>query len=98
MLISYVHRSALSVAIGAKSSSMTADLHLSEASIGLLLSGFFWVYSLMQVPSGGLVDRFGVKRAYSLGYGFWTLTSACTGLVNSFATLIGVRVALGAGQ
>ena len=98
MLISYVHRSALSVAIGAKSSSMTTDLHLSEASIGLLLSGFFWVYSLMQVPSGWLVDRFGVKRAYSLGYAFWSLTAACTGLVNSFGTLIGVRVALGAGQ
>ncbi len=98
MLISYVHRSALSVAIGAKSSSMTTDLHLSEASIGLLLSGFFWVYSLMQVPSGWLVDRFGVKRAYSLGFAFWSLMAACTGLVNSFTTLIGLRVALGAGQ
>jgi MFS family permease len=98
MLISYMHRSALSVAIGAKSSSMTTDLHLSEASIGLLLSGFFWVYSFMQVPSGWLVDRFGVKRAYSLGYAFWSITSACTGLVNSFATLIGLRIALGTGQ
>ncbi|HEV8429030.1 MAG TPA: MFS transporter [Pyrinomonadaceae bacterium] len=98
MLISYMHRSALSVAIAAKSSSMTTDLQLSEASIGLLLSGFFWVYSFMQVPSGWLADRFGVKRAYSLGFAFWSLTSACTGLVNSFATLIGLRVALGAGQ
>ena len=98
MMISYIHRSALSVAIGAKSSSMATDLHLSEASIGLLLSGFFWVYSFMQIPSGWLVDRFGVKRAYSLGYAFWSLTAACTGLVNSFATLIGARVALGAGQ
>jgi ACS family D-galactonate transporter-like MFS transporter len=98
MLISYAHRSALSVAIGAKSSSMTADLQLSEASIGVLLSGFFWVYSFMQLPSGWLVDRFGVKRAYSLGFAFWSLTSACTGFVNSFVTLIGLRVALGAGQ
>lgn len=98
MLISYLHRSALSVAVGAKSSSMTSDLQLSEASIGVLLSGFFWVYSFMQVPSGWLVDRFGVKRAYSLGFAFWSLTSACTGLVNSFATLIGLRIALGAGQ
>lgn len=98
MLISYAHRSALSVAVGAKSSSMTTDLHLSEASIGVLLSGFFWVYSFMQVPSGWLVDRFGVKRAYSLGFAFWSLTSACTGFVNNFATLIGLRIALGGGQ
>ena len=77
---------------------MTTDLQLSEASVGVLLSGFFWVYSFMQVPSGWLVDRFGVKRAYSLGFAFWSLTCACTGFVNSFATLIGLRVALGAGQ
>lgn len=98
MLISYAHRSALSVAVGARSSSMNADLHLSEASIGLLLSGFFWIYSFMQLPAGWLVDRFGVKRAYSLGFLFWSLTSALTGFANSFATLLGMRIALGAGQ
>ena len=98
MLISYAHRSALSVAVGARSSSMSADLHLSEASIGLLLSGFFWIYAFMQLPAGWLVDRFGVKRAYSLGFLFWSLTSALTGFANSFATLLGMRIALGAGQ
>ncbi|HEY8225256.1 MAG TPA: MFS transporter [Pyrinomonadaceae bacterium] len=98
MLIGYAHRSALSVAVGARSSSMSADLHLSDAGIGLLLSGFFWIYSFMQLPAGWLADRFGVKRAYSLGFLFWSLTSALTGFVNSFATLLGVRIALGAGQ
>jgi ACS family D-galactonate transporter-like MFS transporter len=98
MLISYAHRSALSVAVGAKSSSMSSDLHLSEASIGILLSGFFWIYSFMQVPAGWLVDRFGVKRAYSLGFVFWSLTASCTGFINSLTALLGMRVALGAGQ
>ena len=98
MLISYAHRSALSIAVGAKSSSMSADLHLSEAGIGILLSAFFWVYAFMQVPAGWLVDRFGVRRAYSLGFVFWSLTSSLTGFVNGFAALLGVRVALGAGQ
>ena len=98
MLISYAHRSALSVAVGARSSSMSADLQLSEAGIGLLLSGFFWIYAFMQLPAGWLSDRFGVKRAYSFGFLFWSLTSALTGFVNSFATLLGVRIALGAGQ
>lgn len=96
MLISYAHRGALSVAVAA--STMSEDLHLSEASIGVLLSAFFWVYSFMQIPSGWLVDRFGVRRAYSLGFAFWSLTSAATGLANGFAALIGLRVALGAGQ
>src|SRR5262245_34916659 len=98
MLIGYAHRSALSVAVGARSSSMSADLQLSEASIGLLLSAFFWVYSFMQLPAGWLVDRFGVKRAYSFGFLFWSLTAALTGFVNNFATLLGMRIAMGAGQ
>src|SRR5215510_9982440 len=96
MLISYAHRGAFSIVIAA--SSMSEDLHLNEASIGVLLSAFFWVYSFMQLPSGWLVDRFGVRRAYSLSFVFWSLTSTLTGLANGFAALLGLRVALGAGQ
>src|SRR6266566_5087366 len=98
MLISYAHRSALSVAVGAKSSSMSSDLHLSEASIGILLSGFFWIYSFMQIPAGWLVDRFGVKRAYSLGFVFWLFTFSLSWFFYSLTGLVGMRVALGAGQ
>jgi MFS transporter, ACS family, D-galactonate transporter len=99
MMISYAQRSALSVAVAPSTpSSMTGDLQLSEASIGILLSAFSWVYSFMQMPAGWLVDRFGVKRVYSLGFIFWSVASALTGLANSFAALIGLRVALGAGQ
>lgn len=96
MLIGYAHRGALSVAVA--TSTMSEELRLTEASIGILLSAFFWVYSFMQMPSGWLVDRFGVKRAYALGFAFWSLISAITGLANGFAALIGLRVALGAGQ
>ena len=76
MLISYVHRGAFSVA----APFMGKDLQLSKATIGIVLSAFFWVYSFMQVPAGWVVDRFGVKRAYSLGFIFWSLASTFTGL------------------
>src|SRR5262245_55757581 len=94
MLISYVHRSALSVA----APFISADLNLSKAQIGLLLSSFFWVYAFMQVPAGWVVDRFGVRRAYSLGFIFWSLASALTGVGTGMASLLGLRVATGAGQ
>jgi MFS family permease len=94
MLVSYFHRGAFSVA----APFMTEDLKLSKATIGIILSAFFWVYAFMQVPAGWIVDRFGVKRAYSLAFGFWSLASALTGLVTGVASLIGLRVALGAGQ
>src|SRR6266480_4959537 len=94
MLISYVHRGAFSVA----APFMGKDLQLSKATIGIVLSAFFWVYSFMQVPAGWVVDRFGVKRSYSLGFIFWSLASTFTGLARGLASLIGLRVALGMGQ
>src|ERR1044072_76042 len=96
MLISYAHRGALSVAVA--TSTMSEDLQLTEASIGVLLSAFFCIYSFMQMPSGWLVDRFGVERAYALGFAFWSVISGLTGFANGFATLVGLRIALGAGE
>src|SRR5581483_5637434 len=94
MLIGYAHRNALSVA----APFISEQLNLSKASIGLLLSAFFWVYAFMQMPAGWLVDRFGVRRAYALSFGFWSLALTLTGLANGFAALIVLRIALGAGQ
>jgi ACS family glucarate transporter-like MFS transporter len=94
MVIAYAHRGAVSVA----APFMSQDLNLNKADIGILLSAFFWVYAFMQMPSGWVVDRFGVRRAYSVGFIFWSLASTLTGLAAGLATLIGLRVALGAGQ
>jgi ACS family glucarate transporter-like MFS transporter len=91
MLISYAHRSALSVA----APFISADLNLSKAEMGILLSSFFWVYAFMQMPAGWIVDRFGVRRAYSLGFVFWSLASAFTGFGVGMASLLGLRIAPG---
>jgi len=94
MLISYVHRGAFSVA----APFMAKDLNLSKAGIGIVLSSFFWVYAFMQVPAGWIVDRFGTRRAYSLGFLFWSLATALTAFGRNVGSLIGLRVATGAGQ
>ena len=94
MLISYVHRGAFSVA----APFMATELHLSRADIGVILSAFFWVYAFMQVPAGWVVDRFGTKRAYSLGFLFWSVAAALEAIGRGAASLIGFRVAIGAGQ
>ena len=94
MLISYVHRGAFSVA----APFMAKDLGLSKAGIGIVLSSFFWVYAFMQVPAGWIVDRFGTRRVYSLGFLFWSLATALTAFGRNVVALIGLRVATGAGQ
>jgi MFS family permease len=94
MFISYAHRGAFSVA----APFMAGDLHLSKARIGLILSAFFWVYAFMQIPAGWVVDRFGTKRAYSIGFMFWSVAAALEGVARGAASLIGLRIAIGAGQ
>src|SRR2546429_25473 len=94
MLISYVHRGAFSVA----APFMAKDLGLSKAGIGIVLSSFFWVYAFMQVPAGWIVDRFGTRRTYSIGFLFWSLATALTAFGRNVGLLLGFRVATGAGQ
>ena len=94
MIFCYAQRSALSVA----APFMIEEGVFSTAAMGVLLSAFFWFYAFMQVPAGWVVDRFGVKRTYALGFLFWSIASALTGLATSLGALIGLRVLLGAGQ
>src|SRR3954471_18774475 len=69
MFFCYVHRQMLPIA----APYMMKDLGLSQATIGLLLSAFFWSYALAQVPTGWLIDRYGLGRVYAIGFFVWTV-------------------------
>ncbi|MGB2715663.1 MAG: MFS transporter [Vicinamibacterales bacterium] len=94
MVVCYAHRGALSIA----APFMMKELGLRPATMGVLLSAFFWLYAFMQVPAGWIVDRFGVKWAYAGGFAFWSMASALTGFAQGAMSLIGLRLALGVGQ
>lgn len=94
MIFCYSQRGALSVA----APFMIRDLHISHATMGVLLSAFFWSYSLMQIPAGWFVDRLGVRRGYGLGFALWSIATVFTGFAKSLGALIAARVALGLGQ
>ncbi len=71
---------------------------LSPEAAGILLSAFFWSYTLLQAPAGWIVDRFGLKWPYAIGLFLWSAVSAATALVSSLNGLIAVRIALGVGE
>src|SRR5580698_11033003 len=72
---SYGDRVALSIAGAA----MQKELALDPVKLGFLLSGFSWAYVLGQLPSGGLLDRFGSKRVYGISIISWTICAFLTG-------------------
>jgi MFS family permease len=91
VLVNYIDRSNLSIA----AVPMMKDFGISPASMGTLLSAFFWTYSLMQIPGGYLVDRFDVKWVYAGAFLLWSLASASVGVAQTFRQVLLLRLVLG---
>src|SRR5580704_782129 len=96
MVIAYVSRAALSVPLAMPA--FIHAFHLSLTGRGILNSAFFWTYAVLQIPAGFVVDRYGIKFPYFLGFAIWCLASACTALTQSIPQLVLVQVLLGVGQ
>jgi MFS family permease len=100
MIIAYFDRVNLSVALAEKDPerSLRAQFGLTDRDRGALNSAFFWSYAALQIPAGWLVDRFGVKYPYALGFVVWSLVSAGSALAVSLRQLFLLRVLLGVGE
>jgi ACS family glucarate transporter-like MFS transporter len=97
---SYGDRVALSFA----GTSMEKELALDPIQLGWLLSGFGWAYMAGQLPSGGLLDRFGSKRVYGISIVLWSLCAfliAFTGYIATawvFSAIFAIRLISGLAQ
>src|SRR5262245_2475247 len=94
MIFCYAQRGTLSIA----APFMIQELTINTETMGLMLSAFSWCYCFMQVPSGWVVDRFGVRRAYAGGFVLWSLACSLTGSVLHVAAIMFFRVVMGIGQ
>jgi len=94
MVIAYFDRVNLTTAI----SPMAEQFGWDKAQQGLALSALFWTYTLFQIPSGILVDRFGVRTPYLIGFLLWSLASAATSLVTALSGLVAMRLLVGLGE
>src|SRR6266571_7732269 len=93
VLINYIDRSNLSIAAPL----LKDEFGLSASQLGILLSSFFWTYTLFQIVSDWAVDRFDVNWVIAAGFLTWSLATATTALVHGFAVLLVIRLILGIG-
>ena len=96
MVIAYVDRANLSAVLALKG--LNDWIHLNDNGRGLLNSAFFWSYALLQIPAGWIVDRYGPKRPYAIGFSLWTLASAAAGMAHGIGQLVASRLVLGVGE
>ena len=97
---SYGDRIALSIA----GTAMQREFALGPLKLGFLLSGFSWAYVLGQLPSGGLLDRFGSKRVYGISIVCWTICAVLVGFAGylvatwAFSAIFLLRLVSGLAQ
>ncbi|WP_068089316.1 MFS transporter [Novosphingobium rosa] len=92
--LNYLDRTLMGVA----APSMSRELGLSPAEMGLVFSAFSWSYALAQLPGGVFLDRFGTRLTYALSLVVWSACTVSQGLVRSLWALIAVRLGLGVAE
>jgi MFS family permease len=93
-MLAYMHRFCISVPYEA----IRKDLSLTPWQMDLVLGSFFAGYSLLQIPSGWLGDRWGSRRALALFATVWSIATALMGLADGFLVALAAWVVNGIGQ
>ncbi len=94
MVIMGLDRSSVSVAAPI----MMEELGIAPSQMGLLLSAFFWTYTLCNIPAGRLADRFGAKKVLAGAAAIWSIASALTGCMSNLLGLMAARMGVGVGE
>jgi MFS family permease len=74
------------------------EMHLTPVQLGLLGSGFAWVYGLAAPLAGAVVDRVSRRRVILAGLHVWSAICATTVLSRNFVHLFLFRAAEGLGE
>jgi ACS family D-galactonate transporter-like MFS transporter len=94
VLVNYFDRINLSVA----APQLKQEFNLTDGELGWLFSGFFWSYALLQIPTGMILDRFGVTWVNRISTFFWSVMSAATAFASGFGAILGARILLGVAE
>jgi len=93
-LVNYLDRSLIS-AVGPK---LEEELGLSDFQFGLVIQAFMIGYFVTSPFFGALGDRFRRRELIALGVATWSLATAGSGLMTTFATMMGARLVVGVGE
>ena len=74
-----------------------ADLRLTYAAAGAIMTAYFWTYTAVQVPIGLLVDRWGARRVMLAFMGILVLGAAFFPLSRTYTQSLLARALVGLG-
>jgi ACS family D-galactonate transporter-like MFS transporter len=94
VLINYFDR--INLSVGAPQ--LQQEFGLTDGELGWLFSGFFWSYALLQIPTGMILDRFGVTSVYRVSAVLWSIASGATAFAGGFGGILAARLVLGVAE
>jgi ACS family D-galactonate transporter-like MFS transporter len=94
VLVNYFDRVNLSVSRDA----LHDAFGISTVMFGYLLSAYNWTYATLQLPSGLLLDRFGVRRVGIVSTIIWSLASFGAAVSTGIGGMFASRFLLGVGE
>ncbi len=94
VLVNYFDRVNLSVSKDA----LTAAFGISAVTFGYLSSAYNWTYAALQLPSGLLLDKFGVRRVGRISTILWAVASFAAAISTGVGGFFAARLLLGIGE
>jgi MFS transporter, ACS family, D-galactonate transporter len=94
ILVNYFDRVNLSVAQDA----LHHAFGISTVTYGFLLSAYSWTYAALQLPSGLILDRLGVKLVGRISTFIWSVASFAAAVASGLWSFLGARFFLGIGE
>lgn len=94
VLVNYFDRVNLSVS----KSALHEAFGISAVMFGYMSSAYNWTYGALQIPSGLLLDRFGVRRVGIVSTAVWSIASFLASISRGIGWLFGARFLLGIGE
>ncbi len=91
--IAFFHR----VSTGSIAGDLQREFAIGAAALGTLGATYFYIYALMQVPSGVLADTLGPRITLALGMVIAGLGSIAYGMAGSFTAAVAARTLAGLG-
>jgi MFS transporter, ACS family, D-galactonate transporter len=94
VLVNYFDRVNLTVSHDA----LVGEFGINDIMFGLLLGSYNWTYALCQLPSGVLLDKFGVRRVGCLSTLLWSVASFAASITRGVGGFFAARLLLGIGE
>lgn len=90
VVINLIDRISLSIGM----STIVKEFNLSVAMQGVILSSFFWPYTLLQIPTGWLIDKFGSRKIITVSTLLWGIFQTLAAITTNGLSLLISRVIL----